>query len=377
MYSFLASLRPGGVFACPAYPRLSSSVEMSFERPDSLDTSDVDGAKPKPLPSRPRSNHPFNTNADIEHSKPSFQQTHGKFVTQRATEPLNPVYKLPSSTYEPLPPPRAQARDLLWTLPQHDWKPRTRAIMDWSDVEGHGRDYLYRQIAATRDNVNVRDITRPQFRCDEPSQRITDPLRPAYMYDNGQVEHVVTHVPRYGSRYGRKPEENFTLMCKDVNGEMVHSAEYPKHLIKTRKTNNTQDIPGAQADTMWVGPAVWRLPGKNPDTCMEKETNKVWDIDGAVAGTGGQGIRMYRNMRQLEATQKAQEAQQKMRTAMGISGHTAAPAAAPIAATTPSAMRAPTPPVSVAAPAAAAPSVAKVSAAQRKADIESVRNLPG
>ena len=49
---------------------------------------------------------------------------------------------------------------------------------------------------------------------------------------------------------------------------------------------------------MWVGPAVWRKPGKNMDACYEKETNRVWDIDGAVAGTGGLGIKMYRNQKQ-------------------------------------------------------------------------------
>ena len=56
---------------------------MTLVRPDPLDTSDVDGARPKPLPIRLRTNHPFNTNADIEYSSPQFAQTHGKFYTQR------------------------------------------------------------------------------------------------------------------------------------------------------------------------------------------------------------------------------------------------------------------------------------------------------
>ena len=215
-------------------------------RPDPLDTSDVDGARPKPLPIRLRSNHPFNTNADIEYSSPHFQQTHGKFYTQRNSNTLQPSYKLPSSSFEPLPPPRSKPRDLLWTLPQNDWKPQTRDIMNWSDVEGHGRDFLFRKAAGKRDTIDARDINRPQFRCEEPSQRRTDPLRPTYVYDNGEVDHVVTHVPKYGQRYGRTPEENYNLIVKDVNGDNVHQSCYPNWLIKTRKANNTQDIPGAQ-----------------------------------------------------------------------------------------------------------------------------------
>ena len=37
----------------------------------------------------------------------------------------------------------------------------------------------------------------------------------------------------------------------------------------------------------------------------------MWDIDGAVAGTGGAGIKMYRNMKQLEATEKYQQVSSK------------------------------------------------------------------
>ena len=285
----------------------SGMENMTLVRPDPLDTSDVDGGRPKPLPIRLRTNHPFNTNADIDYSSPHFQQTHGKFYTQRNSNTLQPQYKLPSSSFEPLPAYRSKPRELLWTLPQKDWKPQTRDIMNWSDVETHGRDFLFRKAAGSRDTIGALDINRPQFRCEEPSQRRTDPLMPTYIYDNGEVDQVVTRVPKYGHRYGRKPEENYNLMVKDVNGDNVKQSCYPNWLLKTRKTNNTQDITGAQADTMWVGPAVWRLPGKNMDACIDKETNRVWDIDGAVAGTGGAGIKMYRAQKQLEATEKCKQ----------------------------------------------------------------------
>ena len=51
---------------------------------------------------------------------------------------------------------------------------------------------------------------------------------------------------------------------------------------------------GAQADTFCLYPRVWRKPGKTPDSLYEKETNRVWDIYGAVSGTAGQGVPMYR-----------------------------------------------------------------------------------
>ena len=40
----------------------------------------------------------------------------------------------------------------------------------------------------------------------------------------------------------------------------------------------------------------------------------MWDIDGAVAGTGGAGIKMYRNMKQLEATEKYQQVSQPLKS---------------------------------------------------------------
>ena len=67
----------------------------------------------------------------------------------------------------------------------------------------------------------------------------------------------------------------------------------------------------------------------------------MWDIDGAVAGTGGAGIKMYRNMKQLEATEKYQAATAKMRTALIASDITKgaderrAAAAEPLTATMP------------------------------------------
>ena len=71
-----------------------------MERPDSLDTSDIDGAQSKPLPVR-RTQHVFNTNLDIAASTPHVY-SHGR--SGRCTDPLTPAYKYPSFTPHPEPP---------------------------------------------------------------------------------------------------------------------------------------------------------------------------------------------------------------------------------------------------------------------------------
>ena len=70
-----------------------------MERSDPLDTTDIQGATTRRLPSR-STPHPFNTNEDIDFSRPFSRTTHPK--SQRSTNPLVPAYVLPSSTYVPV-----------------------------------------------------------------------------------------------------------------------------------------------------------------------------------------------------------------------------------------------------------------------------------
>lgn len=208
-----------------------------------------------------------------------------------------------------------EVRDLLWTIPKDERRPPTRSIMDWSDVDTRGPERIIRDKLSVRDVMQTRDITVSQFRMDQPSQRSTNPLTPTYIYDGGQVEHVEGRVPKYGRRYTRSPDQNFSLMSKDINGENVHQAEYPKHLIKTRQTNRTDDILGAQANTIGFGPKIWTQPGRDPAKAPEKITNRVWDIDGTAPGTGGclafAAPRIYRTQKQTQLATSSSAAHSK------------------------------------------------------------------
>ena len=165
-----------------------------MERPDSLDTSDISGAQARPLPVR-RTDHPFNTNLDIVRSSPyefSRGTLGGTAGSLRCTDALNPAYKLPSYEVHPLPPPTSQPRDNLWTLPQKKWRPQPREDKTWGKEEMFGRHKLFMATIPPRaHSLQVQDICGPQFRCEEPRWRKTDPLHPVYVYDGGPVDRII------------------------------------------------------------------------------------------------------------------------------------------------------------------------------------------
>lgn len=292
-----------------------------MERPDQLHLGDIEGATARPPHARSTVFGGFNSNADIDGSKPNHMSSLGRFkVSTRLVDPLNPQYNLPSYTYHQVEEPRGQPRELLWTLNQPKWRPEPRAEHKFSDAELYHRSFLYRRDARSRDIMMQKDITGPQFMTEAPRTRHTDPLTPAYRYDGGPVDTITTHVPRYGSRYVRKPHEDTSLMTKDIAKSEYHmGGMYPKELIKTREANRTSDIEGARADTKPLYPRIWTMPGKTPEAVPEKETNKVWDIYGAVAGTAGQGLPLYRSRKQTESETRmaasAPSAQLKLRMA--------------------------------------------------------------
>uniref|UniRef100_A0A7S2CM04 Uncharacterized protein n=1 Tax=Haptolina brevifila TaxID=156173 RepID=A0A7S2CM04_9EUKA len=277
-----------------------------MERPDSLDTSDVEGAQTRRPPVRYTA-HPFNSNDDIELSRPSCRTANPR--SQRCTDPIMPVYKLPSSIHEPLPAETNPARDVLWTLPQHKWRSSGRSPVELTPPEMYGRTHLFQQqVQPLRPCLQVSDITGPQFRTEERRWRDTDPLMPAYVYDGGPVDDIKLRRPRPGSKFVRAADEEFALRTDDIiNEEKVGCKEYPKYRIKTRIANRTDDILGAQANTWCSYPRLWKA--RDPSELMEKVTNRVTDVEGAVTGTankytpsGGGAPPLYRSRIQAVRT---------------------------------------------------------------------------
>ena len=181
------------------------------ERPDPLDTSDIEGAQSRKSMPRTRTVHPSMSNLDIAGSTPSFANSHGRFTSARRIDPLNPQYELPTADYVPPPQPREPPRDLLWTLPQETRTSATRAIMDWSDVDGFHTNHKFMRDVPTRQQfLATADISGPQFLSEAPSTRRVDPLEPKYVYDGGPYGEVDTKSKKYGSMFPRKDEEALT-----------------------------------------------------------------------------------------------------------------------------------------------------------------------
>ena len=270
-----------------------------MQRPDPLDLSDIEGATARQRTYRAAESHPFNSNSDIVGSTPNHMGVIGRFRPGRSTDPLRPQYSLPCYVPVELPPDPRPVRDIMWTVPQSKWKPETRHYPEQTSEEKLSKGTLFRRNVAARDPLRCQDITGPQFRTEEPFHRHTNPLVPTYVYDGGAVDDVNIKVPKHGCRYARSEADNYALRTKDISWSEFHPAgEYPKELIATRPANRTDDIEGAQANTRVSGPRLWSLPGHDPADVREKQTNKVWDIDGAVAGTGGQGLPLYRTRKQ-------------------------------------------------------------------------------
>lgn len=289
-----------------------------MQRIDPLDVSDIDGAVARQPARRNTSHHPFNSNADIAATTPQPR----RLPTSRLTNPLEPDYSLPTFVPAPETESSKPARDVLFTLEQ---PPRrvsaTRDLMDWSDVtqaESRSRELL-RRPTATRNLMAVADINeKPGLGIGGRPVRCSDPLAPSYRdLDGGAYGAVPAKIPKPGQTFPRSPFEAFGLITADISASGPRTTEYPKHLIKTRETNKTADISGAQAGTMPTsGPRLWardpdnpHKPPRDPSKVPEKETNRVVDIDGAVSGTGG--IRetalapMYRRQHQARALTNA------------------------------------------------------------------------
>jgi len=209
---------------------------------------------------------------DIDGAQPA----RARVLKPRETNPLDPVYQLPS--FEPEP-------DLI---------PRfVRDNMDLSDVDGSSPKPLFRFAtrgnkgsddisgASSRprwnrperkgehyDSLNTRDITHTGFK----STRVTDPLSPVYrwssttdlaqtlgMVSRDEVANSSSDADMVGAIGGDKPRalprqraehERYALRTDDILRPVDPTPNEHKHArTQWRNTNNTLDIDGAQPHT--------------------------------------------------------------------------------------------------------------------------------
>jgi hypothetical protein len=120
------------------------------------------------------------TNADIAGTKTQVQ----KFTTTRPpSNPLNPVYKLPSFTFVPPDPPKF-IRDSMAVDDIEGSKPivkkefAPRDTPNCADITGASpkKSYVRKSKKNTYDNISYNDVTRKSWQ----TNRTTNPLSPTY-----------------------------------------------------------------------------------------------------------------------------------------------------------------------------------------------------
>ncbi|KAL4486450.1 hypothetical protein ABPG72_018404 [Tetrahymena utriculariae] len=208
-------------------------------------------------------------------------QAKKKFVTSRNTNPLSPVYVLPTSAYiAPLE--NKFIRDTLYVkdIEGATAKPDTRYFKErnvnpYTEVEGSRP----RQRFIPKDKVNsleVKDINNDGI---FKTTRTTNPLDPKYNLSTllKSDMNLQQEIQDYGFIDGSKSrirhpslnkEKSFSLNTKDILG--AHANAIPEKFVNlnnTRKdfisTNKIDDIPGAQKSTLIKGMITKRCVDPN------------------------------------------------------------------------------------------------------------------
>ncbi|CAG9314091.1 unnamed protein product [Blepharisma stoltei] len=256
----------------------------------SLKTSDIDGAKPY-LRGYEFINKPdfINFTEDIDRTKPArlhqplnkpyfSLMTHdidkatpkkGEFITTRiGTNPLQPVYNLPSFEIRPVTPPKfvrdqIAIDDIKGTKPEKYFKWAQRDNMNVRDIEG-AKPKPERHLVKPN-FMDTRDITKSDSSI---SNRVTNPLDPEYIVKNEEGK-----VMPYGFVDGSKPRK---LIKTEIE---VH-----------RSNLNTDDIDGARPGTVGVLVRERR---------QQKDGIGINDIDKSQSGSLKRGISTNRKTNPL------------------------------------------------------------------------------
>lgn len=223
----------------------------------SMNSKDIEKSGPRPL--HPGLNKPENNlkTSDIS----STNQKPGQFKSTRMTNPLNPVYNLPSFELRPITPPKfirdsISIQDISGAKPEKYFKWQTRDTIGVSDIDG-ARPKPERTFVKP-DLMNPKDINGEGFQ----SKRITNPLEPNYAHRDSEGNLIsIGLVP--GSK--SKP---------------ALGAGWNPH----RRNLDTQDIEGSAPGTVGLG--VFANKQRN----YTKKLVDNNDIEGCKPGSHNKGI---------------------------------------------------------------------------------------
>lgn len=223
----------------------------------SNNSKDIEKAAPKPL--HPTLNKPeFNLKTSdicISHSKSS------QFKSNRQTDPLNPVYKLPSFEVRPVTPPKfvrdsINIHDIPGAKPDKYFKWQSRDIISVNDIEGARPKP--EKILTKPDLMNPKDINGEVFH----SKRFTNPLEPDYVHRD-----LDGNLINIGIIHGSKPKTSLG-MRNDPH----------------RRNLDNKDIEGSAAGTLGLGV----FGNKQRNYCKKLVDND--DIEGCKPGSHTKGI---------------------------------------------------------------------------------------
>lgn len=218
------------------------------KRRDFYFTDDIEGAKPAPAFDRNR--NPGNPLAldDIDGAKPRIQRNLPN--SNRHTNPLNPVYELPSFKEEPAPVPKFLRDNINYDdIPGvHPKSYKTdkppRDIMKTDDickrVISPVKEFYYGNRAMDVSDINNDGVFK--------TKRHLDPLTPNYFYDGRTLEQDFgLHKSRYLSR---RDNIDLSLRTDDIDGAKADSSTTSYRTFKSKpldyemyKANTSLQLP--------------------------------------------------------------------------------------------------------------------------------------
>lgn len=249
-------------------------------------TNDIEKSSAKPLhPSLNKPEYNLKT-SDIDKAQSNLSN----FKSTRFTNPLNPVYKLPSYEVKPVTPPKfvrdsINIDDISGAKPEKYFKYATRDHINVRDIEGAKPEP--EKVLVKPNFMDPKDINGEAFR----SKRNCNPLDPSYVHreEDGSLKEI-------GVIAGSKPKVSMIL----------NREPHRRHL-------ESDDIDGARPGTVGMGVFASRQRNYTKDLVNNN------DIEGCKPGTLKKGITTKRATNPLnpdytwptEEDPKPQDASQK------------------------------------------------------------------